>query len=187
MSIINKILNYLDSIPGKKNKKLIYLFQDLFLPLFLLIEYVCYRKIWFKIVIPELLTNDEIVNFLDRNEFGYSKNKLWKKDIIENGSMLDTFNPEEAEFNIQSEFVSAFTEIIEKNVSIDIENFITIKTHIDFVKSDRNIMKIYTVKLTYYRYPEIQRKLKYVWYWILSFCLIIFGIYYLLKLFPALI
>lgn len=187
MKIVNKILNYLDSIPGKKNKKSIYFFQDLFLPIFLLIEYFCYIRIWNKIVIPEMLTNDEVVNFLDRNEFGYTKNKLIKKDIIESGSMLDTFNPEEAEFNIQNEFVSVLSEIIEKHINIDIENYITIKTNIDFVKSDNNTLKVYTVRIMYYRYPEIQRKLKYINYWIIGTGLICFGVYSFLKYLPSLI
>lgn len=188
MKTISKILYYLDSVQGKKHKKMIYFFQDLFLPIFLIIEYICYIKIWKKIVIPELLTNDEIVGFLDRNEFGLKKYMLWKKELIEKDSILDTFNPEEAEFAIQSEVVNGFTEIIEKHTNVDIENYITLNVKIDIESYDDTSKrhKIYTIKIMYYRYPEIMLKKKYLIWWCIGVALIFFGIKYSLVFLPTL-
>ena len=66
-----KILDYTE-----KNKFYLFLYY-LFCPLFYLMDLVCFIYYWNKIK-QETLTNEEIISFLDENEFGYKWNKLYK-------------------------------------------------------------------------------------------------------------
>ena len=174
MKRINKILNYLDSLPNRKNKKLLYFIQDIFAPINYAVEYYCFYFVWKKIVLKEILTNDNIVNFLDRNEFCLKNNIIYKKDIIEKDNILDTFNPEDSEDKITQEFTEVFSNIIEENSNIDIENYVTLFTEIDITNPQyKNKIKIYKITIMFYRYFQLQLAKKRMIYWFITVILML--------------
>ena len=81
------MFNFLESLDRNNSKKGLY-FKIFLAPIWLLLEYICYKKYWEKIILPELVTNDEIFNFLNDNEFSLHKGILIKKDLIDDNDFL---------------------------------------------------------------------------------------------------
>jgi len=174
IKIYNLLESFTDSNKTTNNKVRIY---KVFIPIFLLLEYITYWWFWKKIVIGDLLTSDVIVDFLDKNEFEYTGNKLIKMDLIESNPYFDRLSLVEAQQTIKKEYVEAFSELITTNIPTNIEDYITlyVETEIKIVKSNnenyRN--KIYIVNIQFCRYAYLQNAIKIFKYWLLS---IIFGI-----------
>ena len=136
---MNKIYNFLESYTNPnlstKFRRFIY---TIFIPLFIILEYLVYRFFWKKIVIVEMLTNDEIVNFLDKNEFAYKGNKIYKQDLITSNEFFDRLNLDESKQVIKKEFVETISELLSKNIPLNIEEYITliVNTEIKIIKGD---------------------------------------------------
>lgn len=149
---MNKILAFLER-SDKYNKKIVYILS----PLLGFLEYINMRKSW-KIIIEELLTKDDVVNWLDKQEFGLEKFQLRKKDLIQSGSYYDVINFSDVERTIKKEFINAFGEQIEKSCDVNIENEINLNVNVSHDSSiDR---KIYEVSIRYWRYEIAMDRVK---------------------------
>ena len=171
---MNKILSILDKT--ETSKKLMFLY-NLILPISYFFEYIAYKYFWNKIILEELLTNDNIVNFLDENEFGFKPNKIYKMDIIEEDNALASLNVEEAQIAVKKEFTNTIVKIIKDNVTIDIENYINL--NIDVTIIPENKLKQYTVTIRYYRYYLIVKNFKLLIWWLISLACISGGLFFL--------
>lgn len=171
----NSILLYLDKITVQKPTKFNSRLYTAFLPIFAVLECLVYRYYWKKIIIQELLTNDEIVKFLDANEFGYRFYKLYKKDILDLERVQGT-TIEEMHKSIHQEFNVAFLKLFEDHINLDIENHINLVVEIDRTASG---IYIYSVTLRFYRLAFVQRALIRLIYWVLLVAAIAAGIYFL--------
>lgn len=177
-----KIYNFLDNFydfdQSSKSKKYIY---NIFLPIFLILEYVCFIFIWKRIIIHEIFTNDEIVEFLDKNEFGYKNNKIYKKDLVSTNEFIDRFDLDEIKILVKKEFIESFAEKF-KTVSFNIEDYLTLITDVDFTtvkKGGETIReRVYIVTLQYCRYFYIHR-----WYLKMLIWSISFGFFIILSKF----
>jgi hypothetical protein len=167
---MNTLLKILDST--EKNKFYLFLYY-FFCPIFYLIEAICFFYYWRKIKL-EILTSEDLVNFLDENEFGYKWYKLYKIDIIEPDSFLDQFNIEEMAVKIKAEFTQELTTIIARNTAFDVENYINLTVITNIIPENK--IKKYLVEIKYYRYYLLRVNFKFLILWLL----ILFGLYYLL-------
>ena len=156
-------------------------FRILLTPIWLLLEYICYRKYWHKIVVPELITNDEIFNFLNRNDFEYRKKYFIKKDLIDDNEKISGKSLEEAKQVIKKDFVEALTNLISANCSVNIEDFISllVETDLEVIKNQEEYFsgRVYSVKIQFYRLWWLQKAKKYTFIWLLIFLNIVAGIF----------
>lgn len=139
----------------EKNKFLLFLYF-LFLPIFYLIEYICYKYFWKKIL-TEMLENDDMVKFFDENEFGFKTNKLYKIDIVEPDTFLDQFRIDELKLKIYQEISEILTQKISEITAFNLEDYINVSVRIDIVEG----LKQYTIELRYYRYYLV--KTNFIW------------------------
>lgn len=164
------IYNFLESISLKESKSFMArLIYNWISPIGLLLEYLVYRYYWKKIIIPEIFTNDEIVNFLDKNEFSFDGFKIWKSDLIENNEFFNRQSMEESKNIIKKEYVEAFVDIFQNNTSLNIEDYInlTVDTDLKMIKYENQFFKskIYTVTVRFSRsYFLAKAKTKTIWW-----------------------
>ncbi len=169
--IFNFLEQYFDE---NKSSKLKSFFTFLITPIFYLLEYLVYRYYWKKIVIVEMLTSDEIVGMLEKNDFSYDGKIIKKADLLSENEYFDRLNLDEAKELIKKEYVLFFDELFQKNVAINIEDYITliVTTETKAVKDKGEVFrdKIYTVTLMFCRYYYLQKiktKLK-IWLIVMS-------------------
>lgn len=155
-------------------------FKMLFAPIWCILEYICFLKIWKKHILPELVTNDEIFSFFDKNDFAYQKNKFIKKDLVDEQQKLSGHNLEEVKYIVKQDYIEAFTKKISENCSTNIEDFITLIVNAEMeVRSINNEYyksKIYTVIIQYCRLWWLQKAKQYTIFWLLSIGTIIVGL-----------
>ncbi len=179
----SKIYNFLDNLT-MSNYKRYKIMSFWFAPIFLLFEYIVY-KYWWKIILTELITSkDDIINFLNKNEFALQKGRLIKKEIYDDIEFLTEKTTDEAKEIIKIDYVEKLTALIAKDVSLDLENYITI-----IVETDNKITNIngnnysnfiYTVYIQFCRYWYLSRNIKLFIYWLLLFLPILLGILFIL-------
>lgn len=168
---MNKLLKILDYTEKNKYYQFIYY---LLCPIFYLFEILCFFYYWRKIKY-EILTNEDIISFLDNNEFGYKWNKLYKIDIIEPSSFMDQFTLDEMAVKIKAEFTMELTKKIAENTAFDVENYINLYVKTSIIPENK--IKKYQVDIRYYRYFLIENNLKWLILWLLTFS----SIYYLVS------
>lgn len=153
------------------------LFRILLAPIWLLLEYLCYRKYWHKILIPELITNDNIFDFLDKNEFEYRKNKLIKKDLVEDYEKLNGRTESEIKQIIKADYVEALVKLISENCSTNIEDFLNlqviVETEIREIDGEYFRASLFTVIIQFHRLWWLQKAKKYTLIWTMLVLLII--------------
>lgn len=139
----------------RKNGKIKNTIRFIFIPIFLLLEYLIYIYYWKLTILKDLLTSDAIVDFLDRHDFEYQGNKLKKIDLLSSNEYYDIENLSEANILIKKDYTLAIDNLISIETVFDIENYITIKTETDFkvVKTVDGVFRdrIYTVELFFCR------------------------------------
>lgn len=160
--------NFFDRVEYQKTMKLLYY---LFLPISLILEILVYRHFWFNFICAELLTNDIIVDFLDKNEFGYKKGLLpyiYKKHIVESDEKVSIYSLEELEYIVKGDYVTSLTKLIEEHSSINVENYIELEVTTDIVRTpEKN--KMYSVYIWFYRYRLIKKAFnKLIWWCLLA-------------------
>ena len=140
----------------------------LFSPIFMLLEFMTYRYFWKKIILPELITKDDIFKFLDKNEFGFHRGRLIKKDILDDNEFYDSLDLEQAKEAIKKEFVSGLTDLINAHSTFDIEEYlvliVTTELKLTHNKGEVYRNKLYTVTIQYCRYYYLQKCSKYFFF-----------------------
>lgn len=150
-------------------------FRYLFAPLWLFFEWLTLRKYW-KIILSELCTSDEIVDFLDRNEFGLKGYKIYKKDLIDTNEILIGKSLDECKIYISKEYMKTLCALIESNSALNIEDLlnmtVTTDLHISKVDDEVHRNRIYTVTLQFWRKALFDKSLIYTTIWILLITII---------------
>lgn len=166
---MKQLLNFLENYSYKKK-----FLNWFFMPIFFFLEYIVYWYYWKNIIVKEILTSDKVVEFLDKNEFGYFGNKFAKIDLLASNKFFDRNDFEEARFVIKGEFIAALTEQFSNYIVFDIENYINIMVDVEMkvVKENGEVFraKVYSVTMQFYRYYYIQeyRKRIFMWFFINS-------------------
>jgi len=176
-----KFYNWLENFTNQNNqnnfKKYIY---NIFIPLFLLMEWIIYKYYWKNIVLKEILTSDEIVSFLDKQEFGYNNGILKKADLLKNNEFFDRLNSEEAKEIIKKEYVEAISTLFSENIALNIEEYINLQVTVEIkvIKNNGDNFRdrIYTVIIQFCRqyFIEQARQKTKSWLWIISIGIIFF-------------
>lgn len=163
--ILISVNDAFEAMAYRKTLKVLYY---LLLPISIVFEVLVYRHFWFKTICAELLTNDAIVDFLDKNEFGYKKGLLpyiYKKHIVEADEKVAIYNLEELEYIVKGDYVVSITKLIEEHSSINVENYVELEVFVDIVPTpEKN--KIYSVYLWFYRYKAIKKSAKNLIWWL---------------------
>jgi hypothetical protein len=181
---MHKLFNFLEKFNTfelSKSKKFLFF---LFSPIMVFLEYICYSYYWNKIILVELATNDDIINYLDKQEFGFNflKTKIYKKDVIPKDNQFYSIrtNPELKKY-MMKEFIDVFYEIIKKSSSFNIENYISLVIDIwDDIRKINGVLlstKLYQVDLLFVRYWFMIRELKRFVWWIAIVGIIILSSY----------
>lgn len=156
-------------------------FKIFLAPIWFIQEWLCFKKYW-KIILGELIENDPIFEFLDRNEFGLEKNRIVKKDLIETHEFLHGRKLDECKEIIKKEYVSELSNIIKSNCNINIEEIISliVNTDIKITKQNGEVYRnaIYEVSIQYCRlwWLEKAKQYSYVWLVFMGLLSIIFVI-----------
>lgn len=149
--MLNKTIQFLEAIDKVPNNKVLRWFKKfmllLFYPILIVIETITYYIIWNKCV-REICSDDELIHFLDENDFGIDRIKFIKKDLILSDNPLFKRTEEEIERELNYQFSEAITNIIRKNMVSDIEKYISIVSN---MKTYNTHIKIYEVAIVYYR------------------------------------
>ena len=168
--MILKIFNWLEKPSTKFWSIINKIIRFIFLPIILIIELIVYSYFWKKIILLELIENQKIFEFLNKNEFALTKGRLVKKDIFDDKAFYDELSLDDAKEKIKEEFVNRLAELIDKNISINIEMYITllVTTNTKLTKINHNYFenKIYTVNIQFCRYYIIQQLFKQSIYWL---------------------
>lgn len=156
-------------------------FYNLLLPISYLIEKIIYWKYWNKIILPELLNSQNIVDFINNNEFVLMKHRFVSFNIIEKNTYLDSIkNSEELNQLIKGEFIEAFAKLFSENLNFDMENYLNIYVHNEYMNINGVNEKTYFVELRFYRFDIIEKlESKLIWYFVklsIMIGLIYFGI-----------
>ena len=148
--INNFILKILKHIEKNYNTK----YYNFFLLYYFILETIV-KNYFEKFIINNIFEQENIMDFLNRNEFGLKNNILYKKDIIDETQYYGELNNIELEKLIKKDFENIFLEEIQKsNIKFDIENYLNV-----FVKIDNNIeknLRIYSIYIRFYRLFLVQ-------------------------------
>lgn len=185
-NVIFKLLNNLEKIYINNSKR-----YGFFFIYYYCLELIC-KRYFDRLIFETLLVQDNVVEFLEVNEFGYKESLfnrfLYKKDIIDENSFYGELNNIDVSKTIKADFEDALLEEIKKsNIVIDVENYINV--FVEITKDDIKNIRIYSIYVRYYRNYVIQEhktRFKKLFYKILIILgLIILG-YYSFKLIPNL-
>ena len=151
-------------------------FRIFLAPIWLLLEWLCLKKYWYKIILPEFVTNDEIFSFFDKNEFGLKNGRFIKKDLIDSNEYLLGRKNEECKVIIKKEFIESLSKLISDNCSTNVEDYISLIVITDTVvtKKDDEIYRnnVYEVTIQFCRYWWFKKAQQYSFFWIVVFTLI---------------
>lgn len=163
------MFEYLESLDNTKFGRFFKIFLT---PIWFVMEWLCFKKYW-NIILSEIVENDSIINFFDKNEFGISKNRIIKKDLIDNNEFLKGRSLNDCQAIIKKEFVIALTDLFKKHCNINIEEIIsltvTTDTVITTISNETYRNNIYEVAIQYCRLWWFQKAKKYLVWWLLTF------------------
>lgn len=126
-----------------------------FLLLYYYVLEIIVQKYFEKFILKNIFEQENIMEFLNRNEFGINNNQLYKKDIIDENEYYGEFNDFELTKIIKKDFENTFLEEIQKsNIIFDIENYINIFVIIE--KNNIKNLRIYSVYIRFYRTYLVQ-------------------------------
>jgi hypothetical protein len=182
------IENFTDPNLQNKFKKFIY---TVFIPIFLLLEYILYMYYWKNIVIREILTSDEIVGFLDKQEFSYDGNVIRKIDLLSENEFFDRIDSKDAKEIIKTEYVKTISDLFTNNIPINIEEYITLLVSVDLkiIKKDdesyRDRIYIITIQFCRQFFLDKAKKKFNLWliFMIIACVLGTIGYYFLINLY----
>lgn len=176
IEFLNRRILFIEKLKIKKGFPLFLynLFKIVFSPIDFLFEYLNTRMNW-KLITDQIGENPDFVKFLDKNEFGLGRWKIYKKDIIEPGSDLDSFPSDKLKMMIIKEYVDELMKFM-KNSSIAIEDIVSLNVSVENIKNSDDYLKLYTVELYYYRLGSYLISRRRFYKWIMIFILLVITI-----------
>lgn len=163
------------------SKKWYIVLSCIFAPIFFLLEYISYKKIWENFILTEIGENEDFCKWLDLNEFGFDKKfnlitRIYKKDIIfPDDEKLSVYKTKDLEFTIYKEYFEAFIEKLEKYFQFDMENYVSLLCDVSLkrIGDTKEFMKIYEVSFVFYRYDRFIIALRTFKNWFNIFCVFV--------------
>lgn len=175
--MIDNLLQFLEWTDKKPENKIYRYLKNTILficyPIVLTIGIIVYQVLW-KRIVKEICSDDELVKFLDENEFTVERFRFVKKDLVTKRNPLFNKPEEIIEFELKQQFSAAISDLIRKNIISNIERYISITTN---VKPYNTNIKIYTVSIIYYRIKILANRL----FTFIIFTLILATIYGIIK------
>ena len=157
--MIDNLLQFLEWTDKKSDNKFYRYVKNttlfIFYPVVILIELIVYQVLW-KRIVKDICSDDELVGFLDENEFSIDRFKFVKKDLVTKKNPLFSKQEEVIEYELKQQFSAAISDLIRKNIISNIERYISIATN---VKPYNSYIKIYTVSIVYYRIKILANRL----------------------------
>lgn len=155
-----------------------------FAPIFYFIYWRECVTFW-NIITNEIGDKKDIIDFLDKNEFGVGKFKLYKGDVIYEDSELSIYGNEQLKQVITQEYSEMLLSLFKKNCSIDIENYISLIVQIDIERNENTnqIFKIYHVIITYYRIGLFDKSVLMFKWWLAFVAVITTALYLTFRLY----
>jgi hypothetical protein len=151
-----KIIEILEKSEESKMSRFFYV---IFLPISALLEYLCFRH--FNKIIQEELSNEEFIEFLDKNEFGYKNNTIYKMDIIES-EYHKSLKQDVLKNTIRNEVTNSMIDMISKITNIGVEELLSVTVQL-FQNKEK--IKYYKVSIQYYRYLLVLENRKFLITW----------------------
>lgn len=175
---ILKLHNKIENIYEKNPKK-----YGFFCVYYFIIELIL-KRYFDKLIFTNLLTQNTIIEFLDKNEFGFKNNVLYKKDIIDENTFYGEMKNIEIEKLLKSDFEKILLqEINDSYITIDVENYINIFVTVESDKIKN--LRIYSIYIRYYRNEIINitksKVIKRLVIYFITLLIILFGYFYFLK------
>lgn len=134
--------------------------KAIFAPYYFFAETYCKVKIWNKFIYNKMITEDDIFNFLDKQDFEIRPRKRFlKMDTIE-GSRYDFNDLKQSKEMIFKDYSEAFLQILRKNIPFDVENFMNLHVEIND-KVVTSYGEIYH-SLVYYVWVQYWRETRFV-------------------------
>jgi len=157
--MIDNLLQFLEWTDKKSDNKFYRYMKNstlfIFYPVVILIELLVYQVLW-KRIVKDICSDDELVGFLDENEFSIDRFRFVKKDLVTKKNPLFGKQEEVIEYELKQQFSAAISDLIRKNIISNIERYISIATN---VKPYNSYIKIYTVSIVYYRIKILANRL----------------------------
>ena len=172
------MFTYLESLKLEKTSFSKRLFKTLLAPIWFIMEYFCFKKYW-KIILSELIENDKIFDFLDKNEFSIKNNRLIKKDLVDDNEFLRGRSLEECKHIIRKEYSEAFVDLFSKYCNINIAEIITLFVVVEPFLDETTLKRanVFEVDLYYSRLPFYESAKKSFKTWCLIFSIILIIIF----------
>lgn len=157
--MIEKIYEYL-TLRGKRIKWYHY-------PL----EWLVYRYYWNKVILPELIENDDIFGWFEKNDFQlvqrkWSGSHLKTMNVCSDFPVINARNKKEQELYVFKDYWASFSNVLDKHATFDLLNHLIMRVEIeDFevssghLSSDEKIRheRVFTVFIEFTRRQYIDR------------------------------
>lgn len=167
----------------KRLNKRFRIWMLIFFPYYYISEYI--RQVFFwNVILEELDQNQELIDYLDKNEFGIKNRMIYKKDLILPDSDLYGFKLDKLKEMISNEYAVQITNLIEKKSSFNVEDYIGFDVNLYNYRDveGKEPYRIYEVYLMYYRRPFFQIMKRKLMWWCITFGVIImvaFALYFM--------
>lgn len=170
-----------DSTKYRTCKKIKYI---LFLPILYIFEGMYNTKIWNNFIKKTMITNDNIFQYLDNNDFELINNTFHKIELLSTNEFFDISDEKEAKKRILGYYITEITTLLDNNVNFDIESYLNLMVNVDikYVRSHNEYYKekIYEVYIQSARNYHWKKIKIYMIIWLLIVLLIIFACVFLI-------
>lgn len=157
----------------------------LFTPYYFFMESFCRRKIWVNYIMRDMITNDEIIDFLDKQDFTIRNNVFIKKGLCndpeksEKDNIYNFSDMEKVKDFVTKDYIQYFIKLLTKNFQFDVENYVNlhVKTEVAVVheKQDDKYFRepIYIVIFQYWREQNYLEEKHHFLIWLITFLICI--------------
>jgi len=110
--MIDNLLQFLEWTDKKSDNKFYRYMKNstlfIFYPVVILIELLVYQVLW-KRIVKDICSDDELVGFLDENEFSIDRFRFVKKDLVTKKNPLFGKQEEVIEYELKQQFSAAIS------------------------------------------------------------------------------
>ena len=138
-------------------------------PIMLILEKICKNHIWKNKVVKSMIENDVCFNFLDSNNFEYTKGYFRKCELLDENQFYRGREINETKNLIKTDFTKSLSESI-KYIPSNIDDYINILALV-YTKTSRHpetgeymYSNVYEVIIRYYRQYQIDNLKKLIKY-----------------------
>lgn len=128
------------------------------------IEYILEKRVfkhyWNKIILPELIENDEIFAWFDRNDFEIYQDKYFRTiGIIDEYEILRGKTFKQIKQHLISDYTPSLMNVLKNNSNLNIEDYLMLDVIVEKrefkIYDSIYFQDIFEVSIKYIRYPEL--------------------------------